>query len=194
MNHHMPAMPHGQPPMAPRRQDLPYATGPPNNMRSPPAYMGYHLGHPPPPYSPHQYPQWFPAYPQMQMPPRPYQPPYGPMIVSSYPQAQPVMAPAPMPPPALHMQPRTSTPLQASISPVGPVPPPMELPDHPPPMAALPINPSPAPVVSSPPPPVPGQGGVKNIPYLPPPPSQFRPPVSLLSFLCLFLGWKSVSL
>lgn len=187
MNHHMPAMPHGQPPMPPprRQQDLPYAVGPPN-MRSPPAYMGYHLGHPPPPYSPHQYPQWYPAYPQMQLPPRPYQPPYGPMIVSSYPPTQPVMAPAPMPPPSLHLQPRTSTPMQATISPVGPAPPPMDMPEHPP-AAGVPVNPSPASVVSSPPAPGPGQGGIKSLPYFPPLPGPFRAPVSFLFFAVA--GW-----
>lgn len=179
MNHNLPAMPHGQPPIPPRRQqDLPYATGPPN-MRSPPAYMGYHLpmnGHPPPPYSP-QYPQWYPAYPQqMQMPPRPYQPPYAPMIVSSYPPAaQATMPPAHIPPPSLHLQPRTPTPLQPTMSPVGP-PPPMEIPEHPP-VAGVPVNPSPAPTVSSPPP---AQGGIKGLPYFPPLPGPFRAPVSLL--------------
>lgn len=189
MNHHLPAMPHGQPPMPPRRQqDLPYATGPPN-LRSPPPYMGYpHMnGHPPPPYSPQQYPQWYPAYPQqMQMPPRQYhQPAYAPinapmnapMIVSSYPPNQPVMAPAHIPPPSLHLQPRTSTPLPATMSPVGPVPP-MDLPEHPP-VATVPVNPSPAPAVSSSPP---ATGGLKGIPYYPPLPGPFRAPVSTYSF------------
>lgn len=189
MNHHLPAMPHGQPPMPPRRQqDLPYATGPPN-LRSPPPYMGYpHMnGHPPPPYSPQQYPQWYPAYPQqMQMPPRQYhQPAYAPinapmnapMIVSSYPPNQPVMAPAHIPPPSLHLQPRTSTPLPATMSPVGPVPP-MDLPEHPP-VATVPVNPSPAPAVSSSPP---ATGGLKGIPYYPPLPGPFRAPVSTHPF------------
>lgn len=186
MNHHLPAMPHGQPPMPPRRQqDLPYATGPPN-MRSPPAYMGYHHlhmnGHPPPPYSPHQYPQWYPAYPQMQMPPRPYQPPYAaPMIVSSYPPTQPIMAPAHIPPPALHLQPRTSTPLQPAMSPVGPAPPLMDMQEQPP-VAVAPVNPSPAPPVSSPPP---TQGGIKGLPYFPPLPGPFRAPVCAVKS-CLF--------
>lgn len=187
MNHHLPAMPHGQPPMPPRRQqDLPYATGPPN-MRSPPAYMGYHLhmnGHPPPPYSPHQYPQWYPAYPQMQMPPRPYQPPYAaaPMIVSSYPPTQPIMAPAHIPPPSLHLQPRTSTPLQPAMS---PVPPPMEM-QEPPPVVSAPVNPSPAPPASSPPT---AQGGIKGIPYFPPLSGPFRAPVSAPDSFFLACGF-----
>ncbi|KAJ5105203.1 hypothetical protein NUU61_002550 [Penicillium alfredii] len=123
MNHHLPAMPHGQPPMPPsrRQQDFPYNPGLPN-MRSPP-YMGYlpHMnGHMPPAFPPQQYPQWYPPYGHMQVPPRPYQPPYGPMIVSSYPHSQPIMAPNHIPPHSLPMQPRTSTPLQPTMSPSVP--------------------------------------------------------------------------
>lgn len=125
MNHHLPAMPHGQPPMPPsrRQQDFPYNPGPPN-MRSPP-YMGYlpHMnGHMPPAFPPQQYPQWYPPYGHMQVPPRPYQPPYGPMIVSSYPHSQPIMAPNHIPPHSLPMPPRTSTPLQPTMSPSVPAP------------------------------------------------------------------------
>ncbi|PLB39169.1 mRNA-binding ubiquitin-specific protease UBP3, partial [Aspergillus candidus] len=150
MNHHLPAMPLGQPPMSgPRRQqDIPYSAGPPN-MRSPPAYMGYppHMNGHMPAYSPQQYPHWFPAYPQMQ-PPRPFQPPYAPMFVSSYPPpAQPIMAPAHMPPPPL--QPRNSTPLQATMSPsVGSAPAPIAMQAQSP--AAIPLQYVPSPAVSSP--------------------------------------------
>lgn len=129
MNHHLPAMPHGQPPMPPprRQQDFPYNPGPPN-MRSSP-YMGYppHMnamnGHMPPGYSTQQYPpsSWYPpnTYGHMHMPPRPFQPQpqYGPMIVSSYPHSQPIMAPNHLPPQALAMQPRESTSLQPTMSP-----------------------------------------------------------------------------
>ncbi|OJJ35681.1 hypothetical protein ASPWEDRAFT_40917 [Aspergillus wentii DTO 134E9] len=172
-------MPHGQPPMPPRRQqDLPYTTGPPT-MRSPPGYMGYHPhmnGHPPPAYSPQQYPHWYPAYPQMQLPPRPYQHPYGPMIVSSYPHAQPIMAPAHIPPPTLPLQPRTSTPLQSTMSPVVPAPvpapAPIDMPEHPP--ANIPIHPAPSPAVSSPPAPE----ATKPVPT---PKEPFRAPLPWLS-------------
>ncbi|KAL4804820.1 hypothetical protein BDV18DRAFT_28041 [Aspergillus unguis] len=126
MNHHLPAMPHGQPPIpAPRRQqDIPYVSGPPN-MRSPPAYMGYPPqmnGHPPPgAYPPQQYPQWYAPYPPMQMPPRPHFNPYATPFISSYPHQQPLMAPAHMPPQSLPLQPRTATPFQNPMSPsVGP--------------------------------------------------------------------------
>ncbi|KAJ5693249.1 hypothetical protein N7462_002672 [Penicillium macrosclerotiorum] len=136
MNHHLPAMPMGQPPMPPsrRQQEFTYNQGPPN-MRSQP-YMGYppHMNaHMPPAYSPQQFPPWYPPYGHMQMPPRHYQPPYGPMIVSSYPQTQPIMAPNHLPPHALPMQPRTSTPLQPTMSPSIPAPPPLqpEIHDHP---------------------------------------------------------------
>ncbi|GLI72407.1 hypothetical protein PoHVEF18_000582 [Penicillium ochrochloron] len=128
MNHHLPVMPHGQPPMPPpsRRQSDFYNPAPPN-MRSP-AYMGYppHMnGHMPPAYSPQQFPPWYPPYGHMQqMPPRPYQPPYGPMIVSSYPQAQPIMAPTHMPTHSFSSQPRTSTPMQSTMSPS--IPPPLQ--------------------------------------------------------------------
>ncbi|GLA56598.1 hypothetical protein AtubIFM54640_000254 [Aspergillus tubingensis] len=164
MNHHMPAMPHGQPPMpTPRRQqDVPYTAAPPN-MRSPPAYMGYHPhmnGHPPPAaYSPQQYPQWYPPYPAMQLPPRPYQHPYGPMYVSAYPPSQPIMAPAHIPPVSLPMQPRTSTPLQSTMSPPVGLPPlpittqaqsPVTVPVHPAPSSAVSSSPAPAPAKVSP--------------------------------------------
>ncbi|KAB8228738.1 mRNA-binding ubiquitin-specific protease UBP3 [Aspergillus alliaceus] len=150
MNPHLPAMPHGQPPMASsrRQQDISYSTGPPN-MRSPPAYMGYppHMnGHLPPAYTPQQYPHWYPGYPQMQPPPRPFQPPYAPMFVSTYPQ--PTMAPAPIPPPSLPMHARTSTPLQSTMSPpVGPAPAPINMPTQSP--AILPIRPTPSPIMPS---------------------------------------------
>ncbi|KAJ5619629.1 hypothetical protein N7510_003613 [Penicillium lagena] len=142
MNHHLPAMPHGQPPMPPSRRQHDYYYNPaPPNMRSPP-YMGYPPpmnGHMAPAYSPQQYPQqWYPPPVHMQMPPRPYQPPYGPMIVSSYPQ-QPMMAPNHIPPQPMPMQQRTSTPLQPSISP-SMAPPPLqpEMLEHP--AAALPVQ------------------------------------------------------
>ncbi|KAE8337030.1 hypothetical protein BDV24DRAFT_154710 [Aspergillus arachidicola] len=150
MNPHLPAMPHGQPPMptSRRQQDIPYSTGPPN-MRSPPAYMGYppHMnGHLPPAYT-QQYPHWFPPYPQMQPHPRPFQPPYAPMYVSTYPP-QPAMAPAPIPPPSLPMHARTSTPLQSTMSPpVGPAPAPINMPMQSP--AVLPIHPTTSPIMSS---------------------------------------------
>ena len=123
MNHHLPTIPHGQPPIPPsrRQQDFIYTPGPPN-MRSPP-YMGYppHMngmnGHIPPAYAPQQPPPWYPPYGHMQLPPRPFQPPYGPMIVSSYPHSQLVMAPNHLPPHSLHMQPHSSTPLQPSTPP-----------------------------------------------------------------------------
>ncbi|PYH89754.1 ubiquitin-specific protease [Aspergillus ellipticus CBS 707.79] len=162
MNHHMPAMPHGQPPMPTRRQqDVPYTAGPPN-MRSPPGYMGYHPhmnGHPPPAaYPSQQYPQWYAPYPPMQqLPPRPYPSPYGPMFVSAYPPSQPIMAPAHIP--SLPMQPRTSTPLQATMSPPVGLPPlpipvqaqsPATLPVHLPPSPAVPSSPGPALVKAAP--------------------------------------------
>ncbi|KAJ5562251.1 hypothetical protein N7461_001012 [Penicillium sp. DV-2018c] len=119
MNHHLPAMPHGQPPMPPsrRQQDFSYNPVPPN-MRSP-QYMGYppHMnGHMPQPYSPQQYPYWYPPYGHMQVPARPYQPNYAPMIVSSYPHSQPVMAPTHIPH-SMPMHQRTPTPLQPIMSP-----------------------------------------------------------------------------
>ncbi|CAG7931741.1 unnamed protein product [Penicillium olsonii] len=143
MNHHLPAMPHGQPPMPPsrRQQEYGYNTIPPN-MRSP-QYIGYppHMnGHMPQPYHP-PYGQWYPPYGHtMQPPPRlQYQQPhYGPMIVSSYPHAQPVMAPTHLPPHSMHMQQRTSTPqppimtppvMMPSMSPMQP-----EMQGHPPPL------------------------------------------------------------
>lgn len=130
MNHHLPTMAHGQPPMPPprRQQDFPYNSGPPN-MRTPP-YVGYpppHMngmnGHIPPGYTAQQYPPagpWYPppnSYGPMNMPPRQFQPQYGPMIVSSYPHSQPMMAPNHMPPATLPIQPRESTPLQSTMSP-----------------------------------------------------------------------------
>ncbi|KAF3394421.1 putative ubiquitin carboxyl-terminal hydrolase 3 [Penicillium rolfsii] len=119
MNHHLPAMPHGQPPMPPSRRQSDFYNPAPPNMRAP-AYMGYppHMnGHMPPAYSPQQFPPWYPPYGHMQqMPPRPYQPPYGPMIVSSYPQAQPIMAPTHMPSHSFSSQPRTSSPMQPTMS------------------------------------------------------------------------------
>ncbi|KKK26782.1 ubiquitin hydrolase [Aspergillus rambellii] len=161
-------MPHGQPPMpSPRRQqDIPYSTGPPN-MRSPPAYMGYHPqmnqmnGHPPPAaYSPQQYPQWYGPYPPMQMPPRPYPNPYAPTFISSYPPAQPLMAPVHMHPQPHPMQPRASTPFQNAMpSPVVPAPvsiqpqsqSPAVVPIHPTPSPAMPSSPGPVPAATPPP-------------------------------------------
>ncbi|KAJ9245475.1 hypothetical protein DTO169E5_780 [Paecilomyces variotii] len=155
MNHHLPAMPHGQPPMPPprRQHEIPYSTGPPN-IRSPPAYMGYHPphlnGHLPPAYAPQQYPHWY-SYPQMQPPPRPYQPPYAPLIVSSYPHTQPVMAPAHIPPPSLPLQPRTaaSTPFQPTMSPSPPVPAPSQMVAHENPLIGHTVNPVPTPTTPS---------------------------------------------
>jgi len=147
MNHHLPAMHHGQPPMPPsrRQQEFTYNPGPPN-MRSP-QYMNYppHMnGHMPPTYSPQQFSPspWYPPtvpYGHMQMPPRHYQPaPYGPMLVSSYPHSQPIMAPSHLPPHTIPMQPRTSTPLQPTMSPSLPAPPIQpEIQDHP----ILPVQP-----------------------------------------------------
>lgn len=121
MNHHLPAMPHGQLPMPPsrRQQDFSYNAAPPH-MRSP-QYMGYppHMnGHMPhQQYSSQQYPYWYPPYGHIQGPPRPYQAPYAPMIVSSYPHSQPVMAPTHIPHSMpMHHQ-RTPTPLQPIMSP-----------------------------------------------------------------------------
>ena len=181
MNHHLPAMPLGQPPMsAPRRQqDIPYSAGPPS-MRSPPAYMGYppHMNGHMPAYSPQQYPHWFPAYPQMQ-PPRPFQPPYAPMFVSSYPPpAQPIMAPAHMPPPTL--QPRNSTPLQATMSPsVGSGPAPIAMPTQSP--AALPLQYAPSPAVSSP--------VSASVRVSTPPREPFHPPVGPFT-PCFYSGFS----
>ena len=174
MNQHLPVVPQGPG----RRQpaELPYSsTVPPNNMRSPPAFIPYppHLNsHPSPAYSP----QWYPAYPQVQLPPRPYQPPYGPLIVSSYPPSQPAMGPAPIPPPSLPLQPpRTSTPLQSTMSPPTAAPPPSQIDLHgrsPVPISAsaLPNTiPSPATPAAKP--------AARAAPPLPPTP--FRAPVSL---------------
>lgn len=139
INHHLPAMPHGQPPIPhPRRQhDMHFSPGP-NNMRSPPAYMNYHPppvnGHIPPMYAQHYPPPWYNGYPQMHAPPpgvpmppgppppRPYQqPPYshGPLIVSSsYPHSQPVPAPMHVPSNVYSQPPSTtSTPIQSATSP-----------------------------------------------------------------------------
>ncbi|KAL4928337.1 mRNA-binding ubiquitin-specific protease UBP3 [Aspergillus undulatus] len=177
MNHHLPAMPHGQPPIpAPRRQqDVPYASGPPN-MRSPPAYMGYPPqmnGHPPPAaYSPQQYPQWYGPFPPMQMPPRPHFNPYAPAFISSYPPQQPLMAPAHMPPQSLPLQPRTSTPFQNPMSP-SVVPAPAPIPPHAQSPVVVPVHPTPSPAMSSPvPPPVNAAS---------PPKEPFRAPLPWLS-------------
>lgn len=140
INHHLPAMPHGQPPIPPphprRQHDMHYSPGP-ANMRSPPAYMNYHPppvnSHTPPVYAQHYPPPWYNAYPQMHPPPggpmppgppppppRAYQPPYthAPLIVSSFPHSQPIPAPMhvssngfPQPPSAV------STPIQPTLSP-----------------------------------------------------------------------------
>ncbi|KAJ5169028.1 uncharacterized protein N7482_004622 [Penicillium canariense] len=147
-------MPHGQPPMPPSRRQQDFYNPAPPNMRAP-AYMGYppHMnGHMPPAYSPQQYPPWYPPYGHMQMPPRPFQPqpPYGPMIVSSYPQAQPIMAPNHIPPHSLPMQPRTSTPLQPTMSPSIPPPPPQLEMHEPHPVLPIQQPPQPYPVASPP--------------------------------------------
>lgn len=138
INHHLPAMPHGQPPIPhPRRQHEMHFSPGPNNMRSPPAYMNYHPppinGHMPPMYAQHYPPPWYNGYPQMHPPPpgvpmppgppppRPYQqPPYshGPLIVSSYPHSQPVPAPMHVPSNVYSQPPSTtSTPIQSATSP-----------------------------------------------------------------------------
>ncbi|QSS54243.1 ubiquitin-specific protease [Histoplasma capsulatum var. duboisii H88] len=134
MNHHLPPMPHGQPPIpAPRRQhDIPYVSGPPN-IRPTPGYMGYHQPHahtngPPAALYPahtQQYQHWYPyqQVPPLAPPPQQFQP-NAPLIVSSYPRSQPVL-PAlsgslsgPPPPSHLPTQSSTtsSTPLQSSFS------------------------------------------------------------------------------
>ncbi|KAL4796088.1 hypothetical protein BDV19DRAFT_142337 [Aspergillus venezuelensis] len=178
MNHHLPAMPHGQPPIpAPRRQqDIPYASGPPN-MRSPPAYMGYPPqmnGHPPPAaFSPQQYPQWYAPYPPMQMPPpRPHFNPYAPAFISSYPPQQPMMAPAHMPPQTLPLQPRTSTPYQNPMSP-SVVPAPAPLPPHNQSPVVAPVHSTPSPAISSP--------GPVPVAAASPPKEPFRAPLPWLS-------------
>ncbi|KAL2850339.1 hypothetical protein BJY01DRAFT_132730 [Aspergillus pseudoustus] len=178
MNHHLPAMPHGQPPMpTPRRQqDIPYGSGPPN-MRSPPAYLGYPPqmnGHPPPAaYTPQQYPQWYAPYPPMQMPPRPHFNPYAPAFISSYPPAQPLMTPAHMPPQSLPLQPRTSTPFQNPMSPsVVSAPPPIPPQPHSP--AVLPVHSTPSPALSSSP-------AAVLVQPAPPPKKPFCAPVPWLS-------------
>lgn len=175
MNHNLPTMPHGQPPMPPRRQpDFPYNPGPPN-MRSPP-YMGYppHMngmnGHMPPAYAPQQFTPWYPPYGHMQPPPRHFQPPYGPMIVSSYPHTQPVMAPNHLPPHSLPMQPRNSTPLQPAMSPSIPAPQLQSEMQEPP---VLPVQPPQHYPVASPP-----RWGSKLVPDLKP---AFTAPVSPVS-------------
>ncbi|KAL1971667.1 hypothetical protein VTN31DRAFT_2288 [Thermomyces dupontii] len=132
MNHHLPALPHGQPPIPPpppqrRQHDMHYANGPPN-VRSP-SYMTYPPpvnGHVPPAYSQHYPPPWYASYPPVHPPPpgppppRPYQPPYAaPLIVSSYPHTPSALAPAHGPPPAYPPQSRSaaSTPVQHTLSP-----------------------------------------------------------------------------
>ncbi|KAJ5738093.1 hypothetical protein N7493_001248 [Penicillium malachiteum] len=147
MNHHLPAMPHGQPPMPPsrRQQEFSYNPGPPN-MRSPPYMGGYppHVngmngmnamngmnGHMPPTYVPQQFPPWYPPYGQPQPPPRQFHhPPYTPMMVSMYPPSHHVMAPSHLPPQTLPMQPRTPTPLQPNMSPSIAAPIQAEMQDH----------------------------------------------------------------
>jgi ubiquitin carboxyl-terminal hydrolase 10 len=134
MNHHLPALPHGQQPVPPprRQHEMHYASTPPN-IRSPPAYIGYpsmpqHVnGHGPPPYT--QYPPWCQPYPHLAAaaaaaaaPPRPY-PPHTPLIVSSYSprmQTQPVIAPANVPPPpAVPFQSRSARSTNRPSSPAG---------------------------------------------------------------------------
>ncbi|PGH13778.1 hypothetical protein AJ79_03477 [Helicocarpus griseus UAMH5409] len=128
MNHHLPPMPHGQPPIPPprRQHDMPYVSAPPN-MRPSPGYMGYHPPHahangPPPPFpAAQQYQQWYP-YQQVPPPPPPpqqYQP-YGPLIVNSasYPRSQPPLPVLSGPLPHMPAQPSTSssTPPHSSFS------------------------------------------------------------------------------
>ncbi|KAJ5937200.1 hypothetical protein N7454_004855 [Penicillium verhagenii] len=149
MNHQLPTMPHGQPPMAPsrRQQDYAYNPGPPN-MRSPLYMGGYppHMngmngmngmnnmngmnGHMPPAYAPQQYNHsWYP-YGPAQLPPRQFHhQPYGPMMVSMYPPSHHVLAPSHHPQ-VLPMQPPTSTSLQPTMSPSIQVPLQPELQDH----------------------------------------------------------------
>jgi ubiquitin carboxyl-terminal hydrolase 10 len=130
MNHHPPALPHGQQPVPPRRQhEMHYSSAPPN-IRSPPVYIGYppmpqHVnGHGPPPYT--QYPPWCQPYPHLTAaaPPRTY--PHTPLIVSSYSprtQTQPVIAPANVPPPpAVPFQSRPARSTNRPFSPAGPSP------------------------------------------------------------------------
>ncbi|KAJ5272806.1 hypothetical protein N7478_007931 [Penicillium angulare] len=164
MNHHLPAMPHGQPPMPPsrRQQDFSYHPGPPN-MRSPP-YMGGcppHMngmnginnmngmngmssmngmnGHMPPGYAPQQFQPWYPPYGQAQPHPRPFHPPYGPMMAATmYPPSHHGVAPNHIPPQSLPMQPRTVTPLQSILSPSIPPPFEPEMQDHPVPPPSAP--------------------------------------------------------
>ncbi|OJJ44149.1 hypothetical protein ASPZODRAFT_72838 [Penicilliopsis zonata CBS 506.65] len=177
MNHHLPAMPHGQQPMPPQRRqhEMPYAAGPPN-MRPPPAYMPYspHMnGHPPPTYSPQQYGHWYPVYTQMQLPPRPYQQsPYAPLIVSSYPPSQPVIPAAHVPPPSM-LQPRTATPHQLPMSPAASAVP-SQLEMQTPSPAAAPVNDS----VNSP---VLSPSFSTNVKLAPTAPEPFRAPVPWLS-------------
>ncbi|CEJ54633.1 hypothetical protein PMG11_00935 [Penicillium brasilianum] len=177
MNHHLPAMPHGQPPMPPSRRQQDFYNPAPPNMRAP-AYMGYppHMnGHMPPAYSPQQYLPWYPPYGHMQqMPPRPYQPPYGPMIVSSYPQAQPIMAPTHIPHHPLPMQPRTSTPMQPAMSPSIPPPPPLQHEMHDPHAILSVQQPQPYSVASPPP-------QWEPRPIMPDPEPVFTAPVPWLS-------------
>ncbi|PGH15499.1 hypothetical protein AJ80_05516 [Polytolypa hystricis UAMH7299] len=121
MNHYLPPMPHGQPPIPPsrRQHEVPYSSAPP--MRSSPGYMGYHHPHahanaPLPPYPAQQYQHWY-SYQQgpPPHPPQQYQP-YAPLIVSSYPRPHSAI-PGP-PPQSMPPQPSTtsSTPLQSSFS------------------------------------------------------------------------------
>ncbi|EEP78397.1 conserved hypothetical protein [Uncinocarpus reesii 1704] len=121
MNHHLPPLPHGQPPVPPprRQHDMPYASAPPA-MRSSPAYMGYHHPHshatgPLPPYAPHQYQQqWYPYQQMPQPPPPPPYQSYSPLIVSSYPRSQHI---APGPPSfPLQTPPTSSTPQHSSFT------------------------------------------------------------------------------
>ncbi|KAL5333850.1 hypothetical protein BJX70DRAFT_45314 [Aspergillus crustosus] len=180
INHHLPAMPHGQPPIpAPRRQqDVPYAGGPPN-MRSPPTYMGYPPqmnGHPPPAaYSPQQYPQWYAPFPPMQMPPRHYPNPYAPAFISSsYPTAQPLMAPSHIPPHSLPLHPRASTPFQNPMSPsvISAPAPILPQPQSP---VVFPVHSTPSPAISSSPGPVPANNTASS------PKEPFRAPLPWLS-------------
>ncbi|OJD20053.1 hypothetical protein AJ78_00069 [Emergomyces pasteurianus Ep9510] len=128
MNHHLPPMPHGQPPIpVPRRQhDLPYVSGPPN-IRPAPGYMGYHQPHahangpPAALYPAQQYQHWYPyqQIPPPHPPPQQFQP-NAPLIVSSYPRSQPpppVLSGSLSGPPPLPQQPLQQPTPQASHAP-----------------------------------------------------------------------------
>lgn len=127
MNHHLPPMPHGQPMPPPRRQhDVPYSTAPPN-VRSSPAYMGYHHPHPhttgpmapygPPYQQQQQHQHWYPYHHMPHHPPPQAFQPFSPLIVSSHPRSQQPPPPVIPPPHSLPAQPSTAstTPLHSTF-------------------------------------------------------------------------------